>query len=52
LSYAVTANKPDIVKILLAHNANTSLTDVYSLSAKDIADAKGFTEVIDIFVSS
>lgn len=45
LSYAVAANKPDIVRILLAHNANTLLTDIYGLSAKDIADAKGFTEI-------
>ncbi|XP_024872306.1 ankyrin repeat, SAM and basic leucine zipper domain-containing protein 1-like isoform X1 [Temnothorax curvispinosus] len=45
LIYAAAANKPDIIRILLAHNANTSLTDIYNLSAKDIADTKGFTEV-------
>lgn len=45
LSYAVIANKPDIVRIFLAHNVNTSLTDVHHVSAKDIADTKGFTEI-------
>ncbi|KAL0128370.1 hypothetical protein PUN28_003573 [Cardiocondyla obscurior] len=45
LRYAAAANKPDNVKILLIHNANTSLTDVYNLSAKDIANTKGFTEI-------
>lgn len=48
--YAASANKPDNVKILLAHNATTSLTDLYNLSAKDIADTKGFSVVIDIFL--
>jgi len=46
LSYAAAANKPDIVKILLEHNADTSLLDKDYLTAKDIADKKGFTEVI------
>ncbi|XP_011250999.1 ankyrin repeat, SAM and basic leucine zipper domain-containing protein 1-like [Camponotus floridanus] len=45
LSYAATANKPDIVKILLEHNADTSLLDKNYLTAKDIADKKGFTEI-------
>ncbi|KAG5307897.1 ASZ1 protein, partial [Acromyrmex insinuator] len=45
LMHATSANKPDNVKILLAHNANTSLTDLYNLSAKDIADTKGFSAI-------
>ncbi|KYN03899.1 PREDICTED: ankyrin repeat, SAM and basic leucine zipper domain-containing protein 1 [Cyphomyrmex costatus] len=45
LMYATSANKLDNVKILLAHNANTSLTDTHSLSARDIADAKGFSAI-------
>ncbi|KYM77876.1 Ankyrin repeat, SAM and basic leucine zipper domain-containing protein 1 [Atta colombica] len=45
LMYAASANKPDNVKILLAHNATTSLTDLYNLSAKDIADTKGFSVI-------
>ncbi|XP_011631073.1 uncharacterized protein LOC105423122 isoform X1 [Pogonomyrmex barbatus] len=45
LIYAVIANKPDIVRILLEHNVNTSVTDVNNLSAKDIANTKGFTEI-------
>lgn len=52
MSYAVAANKPDIVRLLLMHAANTSLTDMYNLSAKDIADTKGFTEVIDTLALS
>lgn len=44
--YAASANKPDNVQILLVHHANTSQTDSYNLSAKDIADTKGFSEVI------
>ncbi|KAH0947210.1 hypothetical protein HN011_004875 [Eciton burchellii] len=42
LSYAAAANKPDTIKILLKHNADISLADKYNISAKDIADAKGF----------
>ncbi|XP_072761551.1 uncharacterized protein [Anoplolepis gracilipes] len=45
LSYAAVANKPDIVRILLEHNADTSLQDKNYLSAKDIADKKGFEEI-------
>lgn len=43
--YAVTANKIEIVKILLEHNVDTLITDRNYLTAKDIADIKGFTEV-------
>ncbi|XP_011869003.1 PREDICTED: ankyrin repeat, SAM and basic leucine zipper domain-containing protein 1 [Vollenhovia emeryi] len=46
LIYATTANKPDNVRILLAHNANTSLADIYNSSAKEIAEIKGFTEIL------
>ncbi|KYQ50481.1 Ankyrin repeat, SAM and basic leucine zipper domain-containing protein 1 [Trachymyrmex zeteki] len=45
LMYAASANKPDNVQILLVHHANTSQTDSYNLSAKDIADTKGFSEI-------
>jgi hypothetical protein len=48
LSYAAAANKPDTIKILLKHNADISLVGKYNISAKDIADAKGFKKVIDI----
>ncbi|XP_029157510.1 LOW QUALITY PROTEIN: uncharacterized protein LOC114929954 [Nylanderia fulva] len=45
LNYATVTNKPDIVKILLEYNADISFQDRNHLSAKDIADKKGFTEI-------
>ncbi|KAL6431446.1 hypothetical protein ACFW04_007215 [Cataglyphis niger] len=45
LSYAAIANKPDIIRILLEYNADISLVDKDFLSAKDIADKKGFAEI-------
>ncbi|KAM0729197.1 Ankyrin repeat, SAM and basic leucine zipper domain-containing protein 1 [Formica fusca] len=45
LSYAAISNKPDIIRILLEHNADISLVDKDFLSAKDIADKKGFAEI-------
>lgn len=51
LSYAVTCNKADIVAVLLEHNADATVIDRYNLTPKDIADEKGFTEVINILNS-
>lgn len=48
LSYAVTYNKADIVVLLLEHNADTTIVDRYNLTPKGIAEAKDFTEVINI----
>lgn len=43
--YAVLANKPNIVKILIENEADITLTDCNDLTANDIACTKGYDKV-------
>lgn len=43
--YAIIANKPEIVEILMENTANVTLTDINDLTARDIASMKGYDKV-------
>jgi len=48
LHYAVIENCPDIVKLLLKHNANKNIADLRFVTPLDIATENGYTEIIEL----
>jgi hypothetical protein len=48
LIYAVCFNRPEVVKLLIEHNADVSLKDQDGLTVKDHAEKLGFEEIKDI----
>ena len=48
LHYAVSSNSLESINLLLSNDANISIADKNSRTAKDIADERGFINIVQL----